>query len=105
MGAGYAAFEVLYWRMNLYLATIRCAFCHRRAVRRVGSEISLRAAEFLTAAIAGPRMKAMAMAMAIAGASLMEQFFLSNTAKLFRLGRILALRWHVGPPRWHTSPR
>ena len=52
---------------------------------------------FLTAAIAATRMGAMAIAMAIARARLMEQF-VSDTAKLFRLGGILALRWHFGPP-------
>ena len=41
----------------------------------------------------------MAMAMAIASVSLMEKyFFYFNTAKVFRLGDILALHWHFWPP-------
>ena len=46
-----------------------------------------------------PQMRVMAMAMAIASAKFDgEIFFCFNTAKLFRLGGILALRWHFGPP-------
>ena len=48
--------------------------------------------------MAGTRMRAMAMAMAIASASLIEKLIFFNTAKLFRLGGMLALRWHFGPP-------